>query len=190
MSALYSIAGNPIAIAHPSCTANDLHPYATLIAKTGFPRFEKTQGCPESQYFRVKLEHVPLTRDNGSHISPTKVEHEIAALCRIPQLHTPTRGMRAHIREQDPATSQRLSSPHFWSSTRCSTMLQRSTIFILGFQYKTFQYEEHATKRNSKTTLTQPNDNPLPRRPLADNEIEVDDDNICNSPPLLRSARQ
>ncbi|KAF9507050.1 hypothetical protein BS47DRAFT_1352172 [Hydnum rufescens UP504] len=32
------------------------------------------------------------------------------------------------------------------------------SIFILGFPCKTSQYEEHAPKRDSKTTLTQPND--------------------------------
>ncbi|KAF9516603.1 hypothetical protein BS47DRAFT_1340749 [Hydnum rufescens UP504] len=43
MSVLYSMAGNPIAIACPPCSANDLQPYATLIAKAIFPLITPTE---------------------------------------------------------------------------------------------------------------------------------------------------
>ncbi|KAF9505015.1 hypothetical protein BS47DRAFT_1354483, partial [Hydnum rufescens UP504] len=191
MSVLYSIAGNPIAIARPSCTANDLHPYATLIAKTLFPRFEKAQGCPDSQYFRVKLDHVPLTRDDGSQISPTEVEHEIAAnFAEFPSFvrPLPARWLVSENRIPRPLSASVVLT--FAHQPDAQRFFNAHTIFVLGFPCKTSRYEERAPKRDSKIALTQPNDHPLPCRSLADNDIEVDDDNIRDLPPLLRSERK
>ncbi|KAF9512891.1 hypothetical protein BS47DRAFT_1344836 [Hydnum rufescens UP504] len=190
MSVLYSIAGNPIAIARPSCTANDLPPYATLIAKTGFLRFEKAQGCPDSQYLRVKLDHLPLTRDDGSQISPTEVEHKIAAnFTEFPSFvrPLPARWLVSENRILRPlSTSIVLTFAHQPDAQR---FFNAHTIFILGFPCMTSRYEERAPKRGSKTTLAQPNDNLPPCRPLAGCEIEVDD-NTRDSSPSLRSERK
>ncbi|KAF9504901.1 hypothetical protein BS47DRAFT_1354600, partial [Hydnum rufescens UP504] len=191
MSVLYSIAGNPIAIARPSCTANDLHPYATLIAKTLFPRFEKAQGCPDSQYFRVKLDHVPLTRDDGSQISPTEVEHEIAAnFAEFPSFvrPLPARWLVSENRIPRPLSASVVLT--FAHQPDAQRFFNAHTIFVLGFPCKTSRYEERAPKRDSKIALTQPNDHPLPCRSPSDNDIEVDDDNIRDLPPLLRSERK
>jgi hypothetical protein len=90
MYVLFSLSGNPIAIARPSCTASDLQPYTSLITKAIYPQLEKAEGQPDSQYFRVKLDHVPLIHSVGSQFSPTEIEHKIAVnLAEFPSLVRP-----------------------------------------------------------------------------------------------------
>jgi hypothetical protein len=164
---------------------------ATLIAKTIFPRFEKAQGCPDSQYFRIKLDYVPLTRDDGSQFSPSEVEHEIAA--NFPEFPgfvrpLPTRWLVSENRIPRPhSASVVLTFAHQPDAQR---FFNAHTIFIFGFPCKTSRYEERTPKRDLKTTLTQPNDNPLPHQPPPDNEIEADNNNFHDPPPSPRSERK
>lgn len=193
ISVLYSIAGNPIAIARPSCTAIDLQPYATLIAKTVFPRLDKAQGCPDSQYFRVKLDHVPLTRDDGSQISTTDVERELAVnFAEFPSFvrPLPARWLLSENRVPRPHNASLVIT--FAHQSDAQRFFDAHTIFILGLPCKTSRYEERAPKGTPKLTLTQPN-NPLLHQPLSENEIEVDDNNTREErdpPPSPRSERK
>ncbi|KAF9511423.1 hypothetical protein BS47DRAFT_1346732, partial [Hydnum rufescens UP504] len=148
-------------------------------------------GCPDSQYFRVKLDHVPLTRDDGSQISPTEVEHEIAAnFAEFPSFvrPLPARWLVSENRIPRPLSASVVLT--FAHQPDAQRFFNAHTIFVLGFPCKTSRYEERAPKRDSKIALTQPNDHPLPCRSLSDNDIEVDDDNIRDLPPLLRSERK
>ncbi|KAF9504876.1 hypothetical protein BS47DRAFT_1400941 [Hydnum rufescens UP504] len=163
MSVLYSMAGNPIAIA-PPCSANDLQPYATLIAKAIFPPVEKAQGRPDSQYFRVKLDHVPLRRGDGTQITPTEVEDEIAM--NVTEFPTA---------DKIPQSNSASLVFTFMHEPEARRFFDAHTIFVLGEPCKTSRYEERAPKRDPKSASTQYNNNQAPHQPAPENGIEIDD---------------
>ncbi|KAF9515302.1 hypothetical protein BS47DRAFT_1341990 [Hydnum rufescens UP504] len=176
MSVLYSMAGNPIAIARPPCSANDLQPYATLIAKAIFPPVEKAQGRPDSQYFRVKLDHVPLRRGDGTQITPTEVEDEIAMnVTEFPSFIRPLPTRWLIAADKIPQSNSASLVFTFTHEPEARRFFDAHTIFVLGEPCKTSRYEERTPKRDPKSASTQYNNNQAPHQPAPENGIEIDD---------------
>ncbi|KAF9515390.1 hypothetical protein BS47DRAFT_1342086, partial [Hydnum rufescens UP504] len=176
MSVLYSMAGNPIAIAHPPCSANDLQPYTTLITKAIFALVEKAQGCPDSQYFQVKLNHVLLRRGDGTPITPTEVEDKIAMnVTEFPSFICPLPPQWLITADKIPQSNSTSLVFTFTHEPEAQHFFDAHTIFVLGEPCKTSQYEERTPKRDPKSASTQYNNNQAPHQPASENRIEIDD---------------
>ncbi|KAF9512949.1 hypothetical protein BS47DRAFT_1393828 [Hydnum rufescens UP504] len=96
------MAGNPIAIACPPCSANDLQPYATLIAEAIFPPGDGTQ----ITLTEVKDEIAMNVTEFPSFICPLPTRWLIAA-DKIPQSNSTslTSQYEEHAPKRDPKSA-------------------------------------------------------------------------------------
>ncbi|KAF9504684.1 hypothetical protein BS47DRAFT_1354910 [Hydnum rufescens UP504] len=167
MSVLYSMAGNPIAIARPPCSANDLQPYATLIAKAIFPLVEKAQGRLTANTFE---------QGDGTQITPTEVEDEIAMnVTEFPSFIRPLPTRWLIAADKIPQSNSASLVFTFTHEPEARRFFDTHTIFVLGEPCKTSRYEERAPKRDPKSASTQYNNNQAPHQPAPENGIEIND---------------
>ena len=155
VAVLYSLAGNPIAVAQPPCTANDLLPYCATIARVIFPGHERAHGHLDSQYFRVKLDHVPTRRQDQSPLSTDDIELEIGTtFTKFPSLirPLPARWLAATDKIADQRTASMVFT--FTSEADACCFYEESTVFVCAMPCKTARFEE----RSRKTTRPKHND--------------------------------
>jgi hypothetical protein len=145
VAVLYSMAGNPIAVAKPSCTANDLLPYYAMIAKVIFPRHERAHGRLDSQYFRIKLDRVPTKRQDQTPLSIDDIELEIGAtFSKFPSLiqPLPARWLAATDKLAERRTASMVFAFTSEADARC--FYEESTIFVCAMPCKTARFEERS----------------------------------------------
>jgi len=161
---LYSLAGNPIVIAEPSCSASDLLPYSTLIARAIWPRHERAHGRLDNQYYRVKLDHVPTKHYDQTPITTEDVEAEIAVnFAEYPSLIRPLPAR--WLASADKRAVQRSASMVFAFTTEADARRfhKENTIFAFAMPCKTAQFEERSPRpRGTKEPQrTEQHDSPI-----------------------------